>query len=132
MCKSRATTYFLKKNRALKLFSDESWQHKMFGTPAPGGEDTGAKVMTFLQEIYTDEDSIMCDNDHPVIYLQMGKEEDYVVVLTLYRGSLPHEGCPKEITKMLSENRGYKRTCCQKEVEDWMKENMDEDEEEDL
>ena len=50
----------------------------MFGTPAPGGEDTGAKVMTFLQEIYTDEDSIMCDNDHPVIYLQMGKDE-YVI-----------------------------------------------------
>ena len=50
----------------------------MFGTPAPGGEDTGAKVITFLEEIYTDEDYIMCDNDHPVIYLQMGKD-DYVV-----------------------------------------------------
>ena len=72
MFKSRATTYFLKKNRALKLFSE------MFGTPAPGGEDTGAKVITFLEEIYTDEDYIMCDNDHPVIYLQMGKD-DYVI-----------------------------------------------------
>ena len=78
MRKSKATTYFMKKNRALKLFSDESWQHKMFGTPAPAVEDTGVKVMTFLEEIYTDEDSIMCDNDHPVIYLQMGKD-DYVI-----------------------------------------------------
>ena len=72
MNKSRATTYFLKKNRALKLFSE------MFSTPDPEVEDTGVKVMTFLEEIYTDEDSIMCDNDHPVIYLQMGKD-NYVI-----------------------------------------------------
>jgi uncharacterized Zn-finger protein len=70
--KSRATTYFLKKNRALKLFSE------MFSTPDPEVEDTGAKFMTFLEEIYTDKDYIMCDNDHPVIYLQMGKS-NYVI-----------------------------------------------------
>jgi uncharacterized Zn-finger protein len=70
--KSRATTYFLKKNRALKLFSE------MFSTPDPAVEDTGIKVMTFLEEIYTDKDYIMCDNDHPVIYLQMGKS-NYVI-----------------------------------------------------
>jgi uncharacterized Zn-finger protein len=70
--KSRATTYFLKKNRALKLFSE------MFSTPDPAVEDTGIKVMTFLEEIYTDKDYIMCDNDHPVIYLQMGKD-NYVI-----------------------------------------------------
>jgi len=34
--------------------------------------------MTFLEEIYTDKDYIMCDNDHPVIYLQMGKD-NYVI-----------------------------------------------------
>ena len=72
MNKSRATTYFLKKNRALKLFSE------MFSTPDPAVEDTGIKVMTFLEEIYTDKDYIMCDNDHPVIYLQMGKS-NYVI-----------------------------------------------------
>ena len=72
MNKSRATTYFLKKNRALKLFSE------MFSTPDPAVEDTGIKVMTFLEEIYTDKDYIMCDNDHPVIYLQMGKD-NYVI-----------------------------------------------------
>ena len=72
MGKSRAATYFLKKNRALKLFSE------MFSTPDPEVEDTGAKFMTFLEEIYTDKDYIMCDNDHPVIYLQMGKD-NYVI-----------------------------------------------------
>ena len=72
MNKSRATTYFLKKNRALKLFSE------MFSTPDPAVEDTGIKVMTFLEEIYTDKDYIMCDNGHPVIYLQMGKS-NYVI-----------------------------------------------------
>ena len=32
----------------------------------------------FLEEIYTDEDHIMCDNDHPRIWLQMGKD-GYVI-----------------------------------------------------
>ena len=50
----------------------------MFSTPDPEVEDTGIKVMTFLEEIYTDKDYIMCDNDHPVIYLQMGKS-NYVI-----------------------------------------------------
>ena len=50
----------------------------MFSTPDPAVEDTGIKVMTFLEEIYTDKDYIMCDNDHPVIYLQMGKS-NYVI-----------------------------------------------------
>ena len=34
--------------------------------------------MKFLEEVYTDEEYIMCDNDHPKIWLQMGKEK-YVV-----------------------------------------------------
>tara|TARA_Y100000593_G_C4117764_1_gene241111 strand:+ start:423 stop:593 length:171 start_codon:yes stop_codon:yes gene_type:complete len=34
--------------------------------------------MKFLEEVYTDEEYIMCDNDHPRIWLQMGKEE-YVI-----------------------------------------------------
>ena len=35
--------------------------------------------MKFLEEIYTDDEYIMCDNDHPRIWLQMGDNEDFVV-----------------------------------------------------
>ena len=36
-------------------------------------------IMKFLEEIYTDDEYIMCDNDHPRIWLQMGDNEDFVV-----------------------------------------------------
>ena len=35
--------------------------------------------MKFLEEVYTDEEYIMCDNDHPRIWLQMGDNEEFVV-----------------------------------------------------
>ena len=35
--------------------------------------------MKFLEEVYTDEEYIMCDNDHPRIWLQMGDKDGFVI-----------------------------------------------------